>query len=337
MPTRPSLSPTTRARIVEMRQQNVSYSAIAKVVRCSKNACVRAMKLFEDTGRYADRQRSGRPRITNAHQERIIKRKVLTDRFVSSRTIATDLLPARVSPRTVRRRLNEFGLFGRVARKKPLISRRNRQVRIRFALDHLNWTQKQWARVLFSDEKKFNRFGNDGTVHVWRKKGESLAPQCLRPTVKGGGGSVMVWGCVSRYGTGPVHRIDGIMDAIGYRNILADVLLPYSEDNLPLNWLFQQDNDPKHTSRLVRQWFADNGVNVIDWPSQSPDLNLIENLWSIVDRAVKKKKSRNLDELFENIAEQWNLIPAAVCAKLFDSMSRRCQAVIDNFGYPTKY
>ncbi len=147
----------------------------------------------------------------------------------------------------------------------------------------------------------------------------------------------MVWGCVSRFSTGPVHRIDGIMDAIGYRNILADVLLPYSEDRLPLNWLFQQDNDPKHTSRLVRQWFADNGVNVIDWPSQSPDLNLIENLWSIADRAVKKKRSRNLDELFENIAEQWSIIPAAVCAKLFDSMPRRCQAVINNFGYPTKY
>jgi len=191
--------------------------------------------------------------------------------------------------------------------------------------------------VTFFDEKKFNRFGNDGSGYVWRKKGEALHPQCLRPTVKGGGGSVMVWGCVSRSGTGPIHRIEGIMDAIGYRNILADVLLPYSEENLPLNWIFQQDNDPKHASRLVRQWLTDNQVNIMDWPSQSPDLNLIENLWAVVDRAVKKKNSGNLNELYRNIVECWNNIPPAVCANLFNSMQRRCQAVIKNFGYPTKY
>ncbi len=110
------------------------------------------------------------------------------------------------------------------------------------------------------------------------KKGESLAPNCIRPTVKGGGGLVMVWTCFCQSGSGPIHRINGIMDAQVYRNILTNVLLPHSEDNLPLNWMFQQDNDPKHTSRLVRQWFDDNQINVIDWPLQSPDLNPIENL-----------------------------------------------------------
>jgi hypothetical protein len=102
----------------------------------------------------------------------------------------------------------------------------------------LYWTPEQWARVTFSDEKKFNRFGNDGTGYVWRKKNESLAPQCIRPTVKGGGGSVMVWGCFSRSGPGPIHRIEGIMDAVVYRDILDNVLRPHADDNLPLTWIF---------------------------------------------------------------------------------------------------
>jgi hypothetical protein len=264
----------------------------------------------------------------------------INDRFTTSQDISNVLRlnhGIEIVPRTVRRRLNKFGLFGRVARKKPLISLRNRRRRLQFARDHFNWTTAQWTRITFSDEKKFMRFGNDGTGYVWRKKGESLAPNCIRPTVKGGGGSVMVWTCICRSGSGPIHRINGIMDAQVYRNILTNVLLPYSEDNLPLNWMFQQDNDPKHTSRLVRQWFDDNQINVIDWPSQSPDLNPIENLWALADRQVKKTKPKNLNDLFANISDCWQNISPDICAKLVDSMQRRCQAVIKNFGYPTKY
>jgi hypothetical protein len=147
----------------------------------------------------------------------------------------------------------------------------------------------------------------------------------------------MVWGCVSATGTGPIYRVEGIMNAIGYRDILHNVLLPYSEENLPLNWIFQQDNDPKHTSLLVRKWFTDNHINVMDWPAQSPDLNLIENLWSIVERSVAAKKSKNVNELFDTVTECWNDVSPKFCAKLFASMPSRCAAVIKNFDYSTKY
>ena len=131
---------------------------------------------------------------------------------------------------------------------------------------------------MFSDEKKFNRLGSDGRVYVRRRPGESLLPNCLRGTVKGGGGSLMAWGCFSTKETGPIERVCGIMDQHVYRQIVEEVMLPYAEENMPLRWWFQQDNDPKHTAKSVRRYFDEKMIPVLSWPSQSPDLNPIENL-----------------------------------------------------------
>ncbi|RCN29074.1 hypothetical protein ANCCAN_25175, partial [Ancylostoma caninum] len=70
------------------------------------------------------------------------------------------------------------------------------------------------------------------------------------PTVKHGGGSVLVYGAFSRNGMGPLVEIDGIMDAQLYKDILVNVAVPWANGNMPQGWILQQDNDPKHTSRL---------------------------------------------------------------------------------------
>lgn len=334
------LSPTTRARVVALRKQNVSYSRIGQEVGRSKKACINAWKLHEETGQYRDRRKTGRPRKTDERQDNVIKLLSMKDRKKTAEEISRELARhhgVQITTRTVRRRLNFFGLFGRVAKKKPYVSLTNRRHRVEFARAHLHWTANDWQRVLFSDEKKFNRIASDGKVYVRRKIGEAYAPQCLRGTVKGGGGSVMVWGSFSRDGVGPVHQIHGIMDQYIYRDLLRDVMLPYSEDHLPLNWIFQQDNDPKHTAHTVRDWLANNQITVLDWPSQSPDLNPIEHLWAIVQKDVQKNKPRSIKELYPAIEAAWARVSIDDCIKLVDSMPHRCAAVIKYFGYPTPY
>lgn len=122
-----------------------------------------------------------------------------------------------------------------------------------------------------------------------------------------------------------------------YRDILRDVMLPYVEEKMPLRFKFQQDNDPKHSSKVLKQVFNDEQIPVLKWPSQSPDLNPIENLWEIVDRKLRTRTYSNKDDLLAGLQEQWVNLDMNIIDKLIESMPRRCQAVIDNNGYFTKY
>lgn len=242
-----------------------------------------------------------------------------------------------ISVSTMKRRLKDAGLFERRPVKKPFISKKNRVARIKFAKDHLNWDTQKWSKVLFSDESKFNLFGSDGISYVRRPVNTRYDPKHQLPTVKHGGGYVMVWGSFSRDKIGPIHRVEGIMDRFGYKDILSDVMLPHARAVMGRGWIFQQDNDPKHTSGVVKDFMKLKKIRVLDWPSQSPDLNPIEHLWDHLERQMANRKPANQAALFDLIKEKWEQISIDVLISLVDSMPRRCQEVIDAKGYATRH
>jgi len=102
---------------------------------------------------------------------------------------------------------------------------------------------------------------------------------------------------------------------------------------------FQQDNDPKHMSGLATQWFEDNNIQVLGWPSQSPDMNPLEHLWDHLKRQLRKYPTppKGVHELWDRVAEEWDEIPPEVCQNLIESMPRWIQAVIKAKGGHTKY
>jgi len=127
------------------------------------------------------------------------------------------------------------------------------------------------------------------------------------------------------------------MDAAKYVNILRTHMLPHAMSTFDRDWIFQQDRDPKHTSGLAKSWIQENGITLMDWPAQSPDLNPIEHLWSELKRRFAGKTSRNANDKFEQIREEWEKIGQDVIDKLICSMKNRCEAVIRAHGNPTRY
>lgn len=196
---------------------------------------------------------------------------------------------------------------------------------------------QRWKTVLFSDESKFNVLSSDGIAFVRREPRTRYKPNHVRATLKHGGGSTMVWGCFSGQGCGPLHQVSGIMDRFGYKNILETVMLPYAEEEMPLVWTFQHDNDQKHTSKCVKEFLEVKKVEMLDWPAQSPDLNPIENLWGILKRRVRGQRFSSTKALFEALKTEWESIPMKTINSLITLMPKRCEAVIKNNGYWTKY
>ena len=102
-------------------------------------------------------------------------------------------------------------------------------------------------------------------------------------------------------------------------------------------WWLLWDNDKKHKSKLIQDWLFLNGVQCIDFPPYSPDLNPIENLWSIFKRRVEKRNATNIEQLKAHLMEEWAATDTKTLVSLSHSMPARCKAVIANQGHKTKY
>ena len=164
--------------------------------------------------------------------------------------------------------------------EEAMLSMHHKKERMDFAVSHKEWTLEDWKRVVWSYETKVICLGSDGRKWAWKKVDEPHSDRLVQGTKKFGGGSVMVWGCMTWDGAGMACKIDERMDGELYCQILDDELqgtFSHYTNHQP-NILFQQDNDPKHTSKKVKTWFNDHGTTVMEWPPQSPDLYPIEHL-----------------------------------------------------------
>ena len=136
-----------------------------------------------------------------------------------------------------------------------------------------------------------------------------------------------MWGCMSWYGVGYSCKIDYRIDAELYFQILEDAHQNSLEwwGKGPADIIFQQDNDPNHTNKVSKSQFKDHGIQVMEWPAQSPDLNPIEHLWFHLKKQLSdhKNPSSGILELWERVEKEWEEIKLEVCRNLIESMPRR--------------
>lgn len=255
-PKKKEYSTDSRSLVIEHFLNGDSYAEIAKKVLIPRPTVQSIVKNFKETKCIPNLSGRGRKRKTISSVDGIIQQKIELDRqkFASSVKMKIEKeLGVYVRANIVRNRLHEIGFNGRIARKKPFVNKINRGKRVVYAKMIMTKSFHYWKHVRRSDESKFNLFGSNGKTMVWRLTTEEYDPKCTVPTVKNNDGTVMVWGCFSRNGIRNLYFIEGTMDRFIYRQILQKNLLQSAKKLILKNsFVFQHDNDPKHTAGVVK-------------------------------------------------------------------------------------
>jgi hypothetical protein len=193
-------------------------------------------------------------------------------------------------------------------------------------------------QVAFSDESTIAVM-EDRVQSVRRRPGEEFLPECLKKTVKFPT-KIMVWGAISVHGTSRLHIVEGNMNQVKYIEVLKGRLLPqirewYGQEP----WIFQQDSAPCHTGKSVKAWFAQNGVQVLPWPGNSPDMNPIETLWAVLKNEIHTEPINTKRELICRLINVWfhSQKIQVMCKTLINDMPIRVKALLTAKGGQTKY
>ncbi len=336
------LSDFIRGRIFSLKfDAGWSYQEIGDKLSMSRNTIAKCCQRFDnDAPEKNGRSSCGSSKVTTERDERHMVRVSQSDRFMTASQIQRAHFP-NISVHTVRRRLSENGLKAYSPAKKPVLNERLRALRHRWAYDHLAWTLENWSCLAFSDESSFC-LSQNGTQYVRRRIGERYEDACVLSHENRSKGSCMVWGAFSLADFTPLYRVEGgTLNSERYIHLLQHALLPFLPMLLPTGGNFQQDNAPAHASKATKKFFDDHAIPVFPWPSTSPDMNPIENVWGNMANILNRnyETPKDADQLFSTLEEIWCELMEDVAyrRKLVESMTDRVCALNASSGGFTRY
>jgi transposase len=300
-------------------------------------------KRLREDGSADDKPRSGRPRKTSKLDDAAIVRASELDHYKLAKDIRNQLaLP--VSADTVARRLDESGLPSCVAARKRHYTEEQKRRRLSCARGYLHWTPEQWERVIIGDEVTSEGDGRRRHIRVRRPPGHRFDPDyTVHSRIFTPSTHFLATFC-SR-GPGICESYKGKLDGPALKRLLQGTVPGTARDYYQTDptkpnheqWWLLHDRSPQFRSGVVKRWLHNNGINCIDWPSYSPDLNPIENFWPRVHALMDKLQPQTDEAVKEAFLKCWNDLPLDLFTTFAQSMPDRLQAVIDANGDATKY
>ena len=212
-----------------------------------------------------------------------------------------------------------------------LIRNINKRKRVAWCEEEIK-SKDDFSDLIFSDECTV-QLEQHGRI-CFRKKRE---PRKLKPRPKHPP-KIHVWGAISFKGASQIVLFTGNMDAVRYQQILESSLVPFIQSCYPAGHRFQQDNDPKHTSGYIEEYFKSRKINWWRTPPESPDLNPIENVWGSLKQYLRNTfKPKNLSELQEGIQRFWQTLTPQVCQRYINHLHKVIPKILEVDGEPSGY
>jgi transposase len=341
------LSTDTRAGILVAVEAGKKKAEIAREFHCSRRAVYNTISRYEYTGDTKSLPRPGRPEVTTRREKRALVRIARACPRINLNQLKNEV-GAQCHSRTVYNILRTKGIRNRLAKKRPELSENNAAQRLSFAQE---FREFDWTQVWFSDEMSYQRGSGKDPVWVFRTAKEAWLPQMIEPIKKSGRApGQMVWAAFSyndRTELFLMNRPDEPQFRRGYTagsyiEALEEAFLGLYQPGQALI----QDNAPIHKAVVTRDLIESHGIWVLDFPPNSPDLNVIEHAWWALKRELYRMHPDIEDwgqsiEVIQriNIALQqaWRNLPQSLFQELIDSMPRRLKAIRKARGWQTKY